>query len=76
MEIPFNSTSLDRLKSIKGFRWDYELAQYLEVDQGTISDWRAGRVKPKYSTVIRLMRGGLTLAEIAGEPEIPAQNAA
>lgn len=66
MEIPFNSTSLQKLKNNKGFRWDYELADYLNVDQRTISDWRAGRAKPNYKAIVLMMRAGLTVQEIAG----------
>jgi len=36
------------IKKIKRFRFDKELAEYLEVHQSAITNWRARNVAPRY----------------------------
>ncbi len=58
-------TLLDAVKSANGIKSDYKLAQFLEVTQHTIANYRHGRSRPDDKTLERLAQlGGIDLAEV------------
>lgn len=68
----FNTSTLDRISYLRGFRKEYQLAQHLGITPGTLRNWRAGRTAPSFAYLSQMfLEDGIPFEDmILEEPDL------
>lgn len=68
--IRFNVEVLDRIAYQRKFRKEYELADHLHINPGTLRNWRSGKTTPSFAYLSKMyLDDGIPFEEMISDDE-------